>query len=142
VFLGFEIAFYIIIITIFFGGSTLMMVVESLNRTVTIGEMTCDYNYRLVRGQVSLSISGDRVLVQTYGIEIERQDSRNGEVVNIERDCISTISPQRHKVHKLLKMLYDNEVSPIHLVDVLGDYVDEYIIDFDGVLNSGVTDNI
>lgn len=118
------------------------MVVESLNRTVTIGEMTCNYSYRLVRGQVSLSISGDRVLVQTYGIEIERQDSCNGDVVNIERDCISTISPQRHKVHNLLKMLYDNEVSPIHLVDILGDYVDEYIIDFDGVLNSGVTDNI
>jgi hypothetical protein len=119
-----------------------MMVVESFKKTVTIGETTCNYWYRLVRGQVSLSISGDKVLVQTYGVEIERQDHLNGNVINIERDCISTISPQRYKIHNLLKMLYDNQVSPVHLVEVLGEYVDKYIIDFDSALDVGVTNNI
>jgi protein tyrosine phosphatase len=118
------------------------MVVESFKRTMTIGETTCNYWYRLVRGQVPLCISGDKILVQTYGIEIERQDYLDDSLINIERDCISTISPQRHKIHNLLKMLYDNQVSPIHLVDVLGEYVDEYIIDFDSALENGVTNNI
>jgi hypothetical protein len=116
-----------------------MMVVESLNRSVNREEMTCNYFYRLVKGQVSLTIGGENMTVQTYGIELERQDVKDGEIINIERDSINSISPQRHKVHNLLKFLYDNEVSPIHLVDVLGDYVDEYIIDFDINSNSEVS---
>jgi hypothetical protein len=30
-----------------------------------------------------------------------------------------------------MRMLYENAVSPIHLIDVLGEYIDEYIIDYD-----------
>jgi hypothetical protein len=118
-----------------------MMVVESLNRIETTGDITYKYFYRLIRGQVSLSLGEDNVVVQTYGVEIERQDYCNDIVVNIERDCISTISPQRYKVHNLLKMLYENIVSPLHLLDILGEYVDEYIIDFDSALKDTATNN-
>jgi hypothetical protein len=116
-----------------------MMVVESLNRSMNREEVTCNYFYRLIKGQASLVINGEKMTVQTYGIEIERQDVREGEIVNIERDSVSSISPQRHKVHNLLRLLYDHEVSPIHLIDVIGEYVDEYIIDFDMVSNSEVS---
>jgi hypothetical protein len=109
-----------------------MMVVESLSRSEIAGEITYNYFYRLVKGQVSLPSVGKGIIVQSYGIEIERQDVLSGEVTNIERDCLESISPQRHKVHNLLRLLYDKEVSPIHLIDVLGEYIDEYIIDFDG----------
>lgn len=71
--------------------------------------------------------------IQSYGIELERQDFVDGQLTGIERNVIRSISPDRHKVHNLLKLLYDNEVSPIHLVDVLGEKVDEYIIDFDDI---------
>ncbi|WP_407644975.1 DUF6514 family protein [Clostridium polyendosporum] len=47
---------------------------------------------------------------------------------------MASISPQRHKVHNLLKMIYDNGVSPRHLIDILGEYVDTYVIDFDVAL--------
>jgi hypothetical protein len=108
-----------------------MVVVESLNRSEAVEGVTKNYFYRLVKGQVTLPVSGDKILVQSYGIEVERQDIENGEVVNIERDSVKSISPQRHKVQALLKMLHEHNVSPIHLIDVIGEYVDEYIIDFD-----------
>lgn len=110
------------------------MVVECLSKAEIIGDVTYTYCYRLIKGQVSLSISEEDIVVQTYGIEIERKDAIDGVVVNIERDSVETISPQRYKVHNLLKLLYDNLVSPVHLVEVIGEYIDEYIIDFDKAL--------
>jgi hypothetical protein len=108
-----------------------MMVVENLVRTESVEKIKCNYFYRLLKSKISISYETDAVEVQSYGIEIERQDLLNGELINIERDCVENISPDRIKVHNLLKLLYDHTVSPIHLIDVLGDYIDEYIIDFD-----------
>ncbi|WP_416180711.1 DUF6514 family protein, partial [Clostridium sp. HCS.1] len=62
-----------------------------------------------------------------FGIEIERQDLIEGEVVRIERDSINKISNKEEKVKKLLDLVYRNKVSPIHLVDILGEYVDRYV---------------
>jgi hypothetical protein len=116
-----------------------MIVIESMSRNTIIDDVTYIYFYRIIKGQVTLPIGGEKIVVQSYGIEIERQDVKDGNVVNIERDSINSISPQRHKVHNLLKLLYDNTVSPIHLIDVLGEYVDEYIIDFDKDMKEIVT---
>lgn len=112
-----------------------MMVVECVSRTGHVGEMTYNYFYRLIKGQVTLTYGEESSIVQTYGIEIERQDYVRDVMVNIERESINTISPQRHKVHNLLRLIYENEVSPTHLVEVLGEYVDEYINDFDVALS-------
>jgi hypothetical protein len=112
-------------------GGIHMMVVETLNRTESLGDLTYIYNYRLTRGHISMNLKCENVLVQTYGIEIERQDFINGIMINIERDSAENISPQRHKVHNLLRMLHEQGVSPIHLIDILGEYIDNYIIDFD-----------
>ncbi|WP_203527839.1 DUF6514 family protein [Clostridium thermarum] len=108
-----------------------MMVVESLNRTESLGDITYIYSYRLTRGHISMNLKSENVLVQTYGIEVERQDFISGIMVNIERDRAENISPQRYKVHNLLRMIYEQGVSPIHLIEVLGEYIDDYIIDFD-----------
>ena len=35
-------------------------------------------------------------------------------------------------------MLYENEVSPIHLVDIIGPYVDEYVNDFNKIYSENV----
>jgi len=34
-----------------------------------------------------------------------------------------------------MKLLNDNIVSPVHLIDIIGEYIDEYISDFDKELN-------
>jgi hypothetical protein len=115
------------------------MIVESMVRNEINEDMKHNYFYRLTKNNISLSINGEKMDVQSYGIEIERQDILNNSIVNIERDGVKSISPHRHKVHSLLKLLFDNCVSPVHLIDVLGDYVDEYIVDFDEALKEIAT---
>lgn len=112
-----------------------MVVVENLSRKVSENNITYNYYYRMIKSEVTLS-EYDLVQIQSYGIEIERQDEVDGRVVNIERDRVNNISPHRHKVYNLLKTMYNNTVSPMHLIDVLGEYVDNCIDDFDEVLKN------
>lgn len=116
-----------------------MVVIENLSKKVVNDDLNYNYFYRLVKSHISVSINGERTMVQAYGIEIERQDIVNDTVVFIERDRVENISPQRHKVKNLIKMLYDNTVSPIHMIDILGEYIDEYISDFDEPLKNIAT---
>jgi len=116
-----------------------MVVIENLNKKIIDGDVTHNYFYRLVKSQISVSMYDEVTTVQAYGIEIESQDTENGTVVRIQRDCVETISPQRHKVKNLLKILYDNTVSPIHMIDILGEYIDEYTSDFDEILKNIAT---
>jgi hypothetical protein len=111
-----------------------MMIVESMVRNEICEDMKKNYFYRLTKDKITLEFGEEPMEVQSYGIEIERQDIVNNSIVNIERDSVKSISPHRHKVHNILKLIYDNCVSPVHLIDVLGDYVDEYIVDFDEAL--------
>ncbi|BDR65435.1 hypothetical protein K144313037_22820 [Clostridium tetani] len=111
-----------------------MVVVESLNKVCREGELEHNYSYRMTKGKISLSGYENPIELQSYGIEIERQDIVKGDIINIERDFVKDISCQRYKVHKLLRLLYDNSVSPIHLIDIIGEYIDKYIEDFDNQL--------
>lgn len=81
------------------------------------------YSYRLIKR--------DYNGMAAYGIEIERKDYVNLKSVGLERNKVELISTQRHKVKQLLMKLYDNQVSPIHLIDIIGSYVDEHVYEFD-----------
>jgi len=81
------------------------------------------YAYRLIKREYRG--------ISAYGIETERKDYINLKNINLEREKIELISTQRHKVKQLLITLYNNQVSPIHLIDIIGSYVDEYIYEFD-----------
>jgi hypothetical protein len=113
-----------------------MIVLENLSKKVTEIDVKHNYFYRLVKSEMSVSMYGELTEIHAYGIEIERQDVIDDVVVFIERDSVENISPLRHKVKNLLKMLYDNEVSPIHMIDILGDFIDEYTVDFDEMLKN------
>lgn len=67
---------------------------------------------------------------QAYGIEIERQDLNNGNLIKIERDSISKVTIFEDKIKDILNLIYNNNVSPIHLVDVIGEYVDNNVFEF------------
>ena len=97
-----------------------------LNDSIFENNKEIKYSYRLVRENF---LDG-----QAYGIEVERQDFFNNKLVYIERNEIRKISNNKSKVEWLLSLLNDNKVSPIHLVDILGNYVDEYVTDFKGTL--------
>lgn len=107
------------------------MVIEDLMKSELDDDMKRVYFYRMIKSKININYNWDTIPIQSYGIEVERQDMLNDKLVNVCRDCVRNISPDRYKVHNLLKLLYDGQVSPIHLVEVIGDYVDEYILEFD-----------
>lgn len=118
------------------GGNYIMNIVDTFNKTVINEETEYRYEYRITKSNITLYDYGVNSELQSYGIEIERKDIVKGKTVNLERDGVYNISPQRHKVQELVKLLYNNGVSPINAIEILGDYVDEYIVDFDDVLKS------
>lgn len=116
-----------------------MIVVENASRRLQEGDLTRVYSYKLIKDKISLYFKGGNGEVQAYGIEVERQDILNGEIINIQRDCAGSISPYRHKVHNLMKVLYENTVSPIHLMDIVGEEVDYSVEDFEYELKNILT---
>ncbi len=81
------------------------------------------YAYRLIKKDYKGIIA--------YGIEIERKDYVGLKNINLERTNIDIISPHRYKVKQLLIKLYNNQVSPLHLIDIIGSYADKHAYEFD-----------
>ena len=113
-----------------------MLVVENLSKVEVVDGKKYKYSYKLIQSYFPRKVTDGIINVNSYGIEVERQDVIENNVVNIERESIVNISPYRHKVHNLLKLIYDNSVSPIHLIEVLGDYIDEYTSDYNSPENN------
>lgn len=99
-----------------------MKIVQNLNIVRNYDNLRHDYQYRIIETKYNE--------VNTYGIEIERKDFNNDVLINIERNSIEKISYYLEKVRELLSILYKNEVSPIHLLDIIGEKVDEYVSEF------------
>lgn len=93
-------------------------------------EVEFKYAYRLIKKAFKGIIA--------YGIEIERKDYVGLENVNLERDKIEIISAHRHKVKQLLMKLYTNQVSPLHLIDIVGSYADEQAYEFDNAIEEKI----
>lgn len=96
-----------------------MEIVENLVKIKNENGFKYEYSYKLVKNNFKNK--------DIFGIEVERLDLKDNKLVNIERDFIKYISRDELKVKELLMLLADNIVSPIHLVDILGEYVDIYI---------------
>lgn len=102
-----------------------MKIVESLSLAIENKGKKIMYFYRLTQCETKTG--------QAFGIEVERQDLRDDVLVNIERDSVDIISTKEGKVRSILELLYQNNVSPIHLIDIIGAYVDECVEDFNEV---------
>lgn len=107
------------------------MIVETLTNKVVEEGREFTYVYKLLKSDFLMEVEGNQKSIQAYGIEVETQDVINDEITTVFSDCEKYISPQRHKVQALIKLLNDNTVSPIHFIDIIGEYIDEYIGDFD-----------
>lgn len=83
------------------------------------------YHYKLIKTLIGKD--------EVYGIEIERTDYKGDLEIDSYKDSVELISPVESKVKGLLKMLYENQVSPVHLIDIIGEYVDEYVNDFKNI---------
>ena len=93
-----------------------MKIKTTLSTKINVDEREIKYIYRLIEKSIKNK--------QVFGIEIERQDFKFGEVINLERDYISIVSNEEKKANDILFKLFNNLVSPIHLIDVVGEYSD------------------
>lgn len=100
-----------------------MKILEEYNIVIRNMDIKYKYYYRLLHDVYNG--------LQAYGIEIKREDYKGFIKVNEEEDSIKLVSTQMKAAKELLSMLYGNQVSPIHLVDVLGEFVDEHVYEFD-----------
>lgn len=100
-----------------------MYIVDSLYSNDIIANKEIRYFFRMIKEDFNVG--------QAFGIEVERQDLIEGNIIQIERDLIRRISNKEEKVKALLDLVQKYQVSPIHLVDIVGEYVDNYVSDFD-----------
>lgn len=112
-----------------------MEIVESMIKEIQVEDRVCKYEYMLTKGKVSINYANGAMDIQSYGIEVERRDFINGNLINIDHDGVKNISSDRYKVHNLLKILYENIVSPINFIEVIGESIDEYASDYDSFYN-------
>ena len=93
-----------------------MKINKTLSTIVNINEKEVKYIYRMTEKTIRNR--------QAFGIEIERQDFNDGQVVSLERDYVSLVASEEKKANDILLLLFNNLVSPIHLVDIVGEYSD------------------
>jgi len=65
-----------------------------------------------------------------YGVKATREDVSKGESVTIVESEVKYISPKKDVVMGIVDILCRNEVSPIHLKEIVCDYVDTDSINF------------
>ena len=99
-----------------------MRIKKSLSKIVNFDDKESRYIYRIVENRIRNR--------QAFGIEIERQDFEEGEVINLERDIVDIVASNQRKAEDILMLLFNNLVSPIHLVDIVGEYADLCVNDF------------
>ena len=99
-----------------------MRIKKSLSKIVNFDDKERRYIYRIVENSIRNR--------QSFGIEIERQDFEEGEVINLERDIVDIVASNQRKAEDILMLLFNNLVSPIHLVDIVGEYADLCVNDF------------
>ena len=99
-----------------------MRIKKSLSKIVNFDDKERRYIYRIVENSIRNR--------QAFGIEIERQDFEEGEVINLERDIVDIVASNQRKAEDILMLLFNNLVSPIHLVDIVGEYADLCVNDF------------
>jgi hypothetical protein len=98
------------------------LAIEEIVMMKQLGEVEMQYVYKLTKGEYNEK--------EAYGIKVERKDIVNGEVINMVSDEVKIISNLKDKVRCILEKLSINEVSPIHLVDIIGEEVDNCVFDF------------
>jgi hypothetical protein len=94
-----------------------------------------NYRYILLESERVMECTEEKSPIQCFGIEIVREDIEDGEISNVEMDCIEVMTTYRYKVVQLLRKLYDNCVSPVNLIEIAGPIADEWVSDFDEMLS-------
>lgn len=95
------------------------------------GETSYVFRYYLHESTKKITMDASCINVPCYGIEITSERLVKGRLDEIFSDRIDVVSSVKGKVINLIEFLKENEVSPVHLLDIVGDYADEWVEDFD-----------
>lgn len=63
--------------------------------------------------------------IHEYGIEVELKDIMKGEKIRNIKEEVKNISTKKEEVIDILQLLCRNEASPVHLLDILQDYIED-----------------
>ena len=66
------------------------------------------------------TVTGNENVENKYGIEIVKTEFKNGNI-NVESNEVLNITNNQNEADRILKILRDNEVTPIAMQDVLDD---------------------
>lgn len=114
------------------GGVNMYNKMEICNcRVETEGDASYVFRYYLYESTKKITVNATCIEVPCYGIEITSEKLVKGRLEEIFSDRIDVVSSVKDKVIDLIEFLKNNEVSPVHLFDIAGDYADEWIEDFD-----------
>lgn len=67
---------------------------------------------------------------EVFGIEVEREDYTGDTLTKIERETLPIISQDKNSVQALLSKLHKNLVSPIHVIYIIGEDMDNMAYSF------------
>ena len=98
------------------------MKIKELNLSINLEGIEMKYSYLME----SRKYNNETV----YGIVVKKESIKNKVVVSTIEDRVDIISKKKEVVQKLLDLLYRNQVSPIHLIDIIGETVDNCVLEF------------
>lgn len=98
-----------------------MKVVEVLKaREYSLDEIT-EYYYKIIENEVVIENMDNINRNLVYGIEIDKILIKKNGNQTIDNEKVEIVSCNLDLVREICKILHENLVSPIHLVDVLED---------------------
>ena len=107
------------------------MIVDTVKCKVKEDNGEFEYIYNLVENKLSLEMCKDNILA--YGVEVQSFIKTNGKMVMVDKEEVKFISPYKYKVKEFMSMLEKNLVSPIHLIDIVEEVIEDYYLDFDNI---------
>ncbi|MDE4543468.1 DUF6514 family protein [Thermoanaerobacterium sp. R66] len=99
--------------------------------TINYGDKMIVRKYAVVKSEVKVFNGGENVDVPSYGIEIAEQITEKGIVKEELGDVVVHVSPYKDKVEDMAKRFCIDDLSPLHLSDIMDDLYYQYIDDYD-----------
>lgn len=106
------------------------MIVKTLVNNILLDKEYI-YTYNLLETNLNLEKENCTKTVQAYGIEIICETKEKGITYSVNKDQELYISPKMERIELLMDKFYNNNLSPIHLIEVLDEVIEEYIFEFD-----------
>lgn len=110
------------------------MIIDTINCSIKCDDGELEYIYNLTERKLSLEVEGKEEEIITYGVEAQSYVVKENKKVLISKDAIEVLTPYKHKAKEFINMLRKNEVSPVHLLNIAEEVIEEYYLDFEKVV--------